>query len=209
MFSAVVSPTPPGHGPGSVLAFTVANSEVFPAGLICTIVVPVPCPLSFAPSLALKLLISSWPAWSLPTLVGTVTIPYGLISPLAGTVEATLLTVLRFARKGAELALEVAVLAAADVLDELLVLLELPQPARTSATPARARIDVLGTGVSPVVRGIGRDGFPDRSPAPTGISRSLRRLYGSDQRTARLPRASCMTPPSRDSFPARFPGPDT
>jgi hypothetical protein len=72
---------------------------------------------------------------------------------LAGTVEATLLTVLRFARKGAELALEVAaVLAAADVPDELLLLLELPQPARTSATPARARIHVLGTGVSPVVR---------------------------------------------------------
>jgi hypothetical protein len=87
--------------------------------------------------------------------VGTVTIPYGLISPLAGTVEARLLTVLRFARKGEELALEVvvAVLAAADVPDELLVLLELPQPARTSATPARARIDVLGTGVSPVFEG--------------------------------------------------------
>jgi hypothetical protein len=84
--------------------------------------------------------------------VGTVTIPYGLISPLAGTVEATLLTVLRFARNGEELALEVVVLAAADVPDELLVLLELPQPARTSATPTRARIDVLGTGVSPVVR---------------------------------------------------------
>jgi len=30
------------------------------------------------------------------------------------------------------------------------VLLELPQPARTSAIPTRARIDVLGTGVSPV-----------------------------------------------------------
>jgi hypothetical protein len=64
-----------------------------------------------------------------------------------------LLTVLRFARKGAELALEVVVaaLAAADVPDELLVLLELPQPARTSATPTRARIDVLGTETSPVV----------------------------------------------------------
>src|ERR1700728_1676248 len=42
MFNGRVSPTPPGHGPGSVLAFTVANREVFPAGLICTIVVPVP-----------------------------------------------------------------------------------------------------------------------------------------------------------------------
>ena len=57
-------------------------------------------------------------------------------------------------------------LAAADVLDELLVLLELPQPATASATPTRARIDVLGTGVSPVVRGIGRDGFSDSQPRP-------------------------------------------
>jgi hypothetical protein len=79
--------------------------------------------------------------------VGTVTIPYGLISPLAGTVEATLLTVLRFARKGAELEVVVALLAAADVLDELPVL-ELPQPASTNATLARARMDSLGTGVS-------------------------------------------------------------
>jgi hypothetical protein len=75
-----------------------------------------------------------------------------LISPLPGTVEATLLTVVRFVRKGAELAVVVAAFAAADVLGELLVLLELPQPARTSATPTRARIDVLGTVVSPVVR---------------------------------------------------------
>jgi hypothetical protein len=82
----------------------------------------------------------------LPTLVGTVAIPYGLISPLAGIVEATLLTLFRFARNGAELALGVAVLTADGVLDELLVLLELPQPATASATPARARIDVLGTG---------------------------------------------------------------
>jgi hypothetical protein len=95
------------------------------------------------------------------------TMPYGLTSPLAGTVEVILLTVLRFVRKGAVLALEVVVaaLAAVDVLDELPLLLELPHPARTSATAARARIDVLGTGVSPMVRGIGRGGFPDRGPA--------------------------------------------
>jgi hypothetical protein len=72
--------------------------------------------------------------------------PYGLISPLAGTVEATLLTFVNFARNGPEFALVVAVFAAADVLEELLVLLELPQPAIASAMPARARIDVLGTG---------------------------------------------------------------
>ncbi|HEY4812826.1 MAG TPA: hypothetical protein VIH71_17400 [Solirubrobacteraceae bacterium] len=47
----------------------------------------------------------------------------------------------------------VGVVAAADVLGELLVLLlELPQPARASATPTRAIIDVLGTGMSPVDR---------------------------------------------------------
>jgi hypothetical protein len=110
--------------------------------------VPVPWPFSFALSLALKLLINIWPAWSLPTLVGTITIPYGLISPLAGTVEATLLMFVNLVRNGPELALEVvvAVFAAADVLDELLELLEPPQPAIASARPARARIDVLGTG---------------------------------------------------------------
>jgi hypothetical protein len=76
------------------------------------------------------------------------------MSPLAGTVEATLLTLVNLVRNGPELALEVvvAVLVAADVLEELLVLLELPQPATASATPTRARIDVLCTGVSPVVR---------------------------------------------------------
>ena len=75
MFSAVVRPTPPGHGPGSVLASIFANSETLPAVDTCTIVVPVPWPLCLAPSLALKLLISIWPALSLPTLVGTDTMP--------------------------------------------------------------------------------------------------------------------------------------
>ena len=113
-------------------------------------------------------------------LVGTVTIPYGFTSPLAGTVEATLLTVFRFARKGAELALEVAagavvgVVAAADVLGELLVLLlELPQPARASATPTRARIDVLGTGVSPVDRE-SDEGLCPRPPKSCDPSSALR-----------------------------------
>jgi hypothetical protein len=56
-----------------------------------------------------------------------------------------LLTVVRFARKGVELVLEVVVaaFAAADVLEELL--LELPQPARTSVTPARAMSEIRGT----------------------------------------------------------------
>ncbi|HXP99319.1 MAG TPA: hypothetical protein VN845_04535 [Solirubrobacteraceae bacterium] len=100
----------------------------------------------------MKLLISIWPAWSLPTLVGTNTMPYGFTSPLAGTVEATLLTLVNLARNGPELGVDsagVLALAAELVLDELLVLLvllELPQPATASATPTRARIDVLGTG---------------------------------------------------------------
>jgi uncharacterized membrane protein len=113
--------------------------------------VPVPWPFSFALALALKLLISNWPSWSFPTLAGTVAMPYGLISPLAGTVEATLLTVVKLARNGPEVVFDVVVVvvAAAGVLDELL---ELPQPPTTSATPTRARIEVLRTGVSPVVR---------------------------------------------------------
>src|SRR5580704_413610 len=109
--------------------------------------------------------------------------PYGFTSPFAGTVEAILLTVFRFARKGVALALEVvaAALAAADVLGVLLVLAELPQPATASATPTRARIDVLGTGVSPVDSGIGRDGFPDQRPRPAWNLAIPRRHRGNDQ----------------------------
>ncbi len=53
MPSAVVRPTPPGQAPGSDVALIVANTESFPAGVICTIVEPVPWLLD----LALKLLI--------------------------------------------------------------------------------------------------------------------------------------------------------
>src|ERR1700722_13471960 len=59
-----------------------------------------------------------------------------------------MLTLVNFERNGPGLgagAAAVLALAAAVVLDELLLLLELPQPARVSATPAMARIDVLGT----------------------------------------------------------------
>src|SRR5579884_1345823 len=88
--SAVVNPTPPGHGPGRAAGSICANTDAspgvrsFPPGGIWTIVVPVPC--SFAE--LLKLLMSSSPRASNPTLRGTVTIPYGLTSPLAGTVVA-------------------------------------------------------------------------------------------------------------------------
>jgi hypothetical protein len=83
-------------------------------------------------------------------LLGTITIPYGFTSPLAGSVEPSLLTLVNLARKGPELGADWAgaLALAAELeleLDELLVLLELPQPANTSATPARARIDSLGT----------------------------------------------------------------
>jgi hypothetical protein len=75
------------------------------------------------------------------------------MSPLDGTVDATVETVFSGVRNGV---LVVAVVAAGVLagaaLELLLLLLELPHPARTSATPARARIDSLGTGVSPVVR---------------------------------------------------------
>ena len=52
-------------------------------------VVPVPCRLLAA----LKLLISTLPATRSPIVRGTTTIPYGLTSPLAGTVLATVVMV--------------------------------------------------------------------------------------------------------------------
>src|SRR5580700_4151023 len=58
---AVVRPTPPGQE----LSLIPANSDILPCGLTCTMVVPVLC--------------------------GTTATPYGLISPLAGTVEAMIL----------------------------------------------------------------------------------------------------------------------
>ena len=76
-------------------------------------------------------------------------------------------------------------LAADLVLDELLVLLELPPPAMASATPTRARIDDLGTGDYSCRSRSGEDGAGQR-PAH---SRS---------------RAAPLTPASRDPFPANF-----
>lgn len=64
------------------------------------------------------------------------------MSPLAGIVEATLLTFASGVRN-------VALLAGADAVvldvDVEVLELELPQPASTTATPARARIEDLGT----------------------------------------------------------------
>src|SRR5450755_1339158 len=85
--SAVVSPTPP----GTERAGIVANSRWWPPGDTSTIVVPVPCALAAL----LKLLTSTLPAVSRPWLRGTIATPYGLTSPLAGMVLATVATVCR------------------------------------------------------------------------------------------------------------------
>src|SRR5579859_3774045 len=57
-------------------------------------VVPVPCKLAEL----LKLLISTLFATSVPVVTGTTVIPYGFMSPLVGTVEATVLTWLNMLR---------------------------------------------------------------------------------------------------------------
>ena len=83
--SAVVSPTPPGQRPGRFIASIRANTVRAPPGLIWTMVVPVPCRFD----LALKLDTSTSPAISRPVVRRTTATPYGLTSPLAGTVDAT------------------------------------------------------------------------------------------------------------------------
>src|SRR5450631_2060122 len=92
---AVVNPTPPGQRPGSRVASTCANRVAFPSAVICTRVLPVPCWLLAA----LKLLTSTEPLCSLPTLCGTTATPYGFTSPLAGTVDAIVVSVLTDPRK--------------------------------------------------------------------------------------------------------------
>src|SRR5215471_4688859 len=84
MSSAVVRPTPPGHGPGRLDFLMCANTVRWPPGVICTIVVPVPCKFLEL----LKLLTRTLPWRSLPSLWRTTATPYGLTSPLCGTVEA-------------------------------------------------------------------------------------------------------------------------
>src|SRR5271166_2780637 len=79
------------------------------------------------------------------------------MSPMAGTVDAMLETVFRDGRNGVLAVAVVAagVLAGAALELLLLVLLELPHPASMSATPARARIDDLGTGLFSCRWGVG------------------------------------------------------
>ena len=66
---AVVRPTPPGQP--ARWRFTLANSDMRPRGVICTIVVPVPCVLV----LSLKLLTRTLPWRRLPVLRGTTATP--------------------------------------------------------------------------------------------------------------------------------------
>src|SRR5580658_4395585 len=79
---AVVRPTPPGHPARRRLIL--ANTHVLPDGVTSTIVVPVPWML---PEL-LKLLIRMLPRNSSPVLREMTAMPYGLTSPLPGTVDA-------------------------------------------------------------------------------------------------------------------------
>ena len=99
-----------------------------------------------------------------------------------GTVEATVETVLSGERNGVlVVAVAAAGVLAGAALELLLLLLELPHPASTSATPARARIDDLGTGLFSCRWGIGyetalgagRLAFPPLT-ARTSTSRNLR-----------------------------------
>src|SRR5450755_378690 len=118
----------------------VENRDLLPPGVISTIVVPVPWLLA----LSLKLLISRLPWWSLPIVVGRSTIPYGLTSPFAGTVDATVETALSGAMNA------VAVVAAGTLaeveLDALLLLLEPPHPDSARMASGTAKMIFLLTG---------------------------------------------------------------
>ena len=83
---AVVRPTPPGQPNRWGLIW--ANSETWPDGVTSTIVVPVPCTLA----LSLKLLTRTLPCHRCPVLRGMTATPYGLTSPLPGTVDASVVT---------------------------------------------------------------------------------------------------------------------
>src|ERR1035437_1300859 len=105
---AVVRPTPPMHF-GTSAAVTVAKTLVAPWGETCTIVLPVPCRLE----LALKLLTSTSFFTRLPIVRGTTAMPYGLMSPLAGTVDPITVCVGKVRRKGGPAAAAVADMRAA------------------------------------------------------------------------------------------------
>src|SRR5215831_20105672 len=88
--SAVVSPRPPGQGPGSLFGSIIANWLRLPVGETSTMVVPVPCRLRWL----LKLLTSTSPATNRPIVVGTTATPYGLTSRFLGSVDERVWTLL-------------------------------------------------------------------------------------------------------------------
>src|SRR6202035_2482150 len=90
--SAVVRPTPPGQEPGSSAAVISAKRLTAPLGATSTIVVPVPWALEEL----LKLLTSTWPSVRFPIEWGTLATPYGLTSPLPGTVDTMVMTLCKF-----------------------------------------------------------------------------------------------------------------
>src|SRR6202167_2486581 len=94
--SAVVRPTPPGHRPVRSDLVMRANTVWWPPGEISTIVVPVPCRFAWL----LKLLTRMSPRCRLPRLCRTTVIPYGLTSPLPGTVDAMVLSLLNWLMNG-------------------------------------------------------------------------------------------------------------
>src|SRR5579859_7596180 len=83
--NAVVNPIPPGHDPGTDAALRFANGVTLPLALTSTMVVPVPWRFDAL----LKSLIRTLSLASAPALAGTIATPYGLTSPLPGTVDAT------------------------------------------------------------------------------------------------------------------------
>src|SRR5271167_2638730 len=101
------------------------------------------------------------------------------MSPLDGTVDAIVETVLSGERNGV---LVVAVVAAGVLagaaLELLLLLLELPHPASMSATPARARIDDLGTGLFSCGWGVGDQAAPGAGRVVLRSSRGADRRIG-------------------------------
>ena len=69
--SAVVSPIPPGHGPGSLFGLISANRVWLPLGDTSTMVLPVPCRLRWL----LKLLTNTSPATRRPLVTGATATP--------------------------------------------------------------------------------------------------------------------------------------
>jgi len=107
-------------------------------------------------ALSLKFEIRTLPASSFPVLLVTREMPYGLMSPFAGTVEATVWTRISDARNGlASAADDEAAPAPADALVDLVTLeLELepepPHPASANTAAAESTVNGgLGTMVAP------------------------------------------------------------